>query len=120
MRCNSTDCILTDYFFYYRYGSISFIIRNTEFYIPVTQNIDIAAEIIKLEEELNYTRGFLRSVDAKLGNAKFVGGAPENVVAAERKKKSDAEERIHILEEQIRGLIGWMQEFRMQECRINW
>jgi len=86
--------------------SISFIIRNTEFYIPITQNIDIGAEIAKLEEELNYTKGFLRSVDAKLGNEKFVGGAPEKVVAAERKKKSDAEERIHVLEEQIRGLKG--------------
>lgn len=86
--------------------SLSFIIRNTEFYIPITQNIDIGAEIAKLEEELNYTRGFLRSVGAKLENDKFVGGAPENVVAAERKKKSDAEERIHVLEEQIRGLKG--------------
>jgi valyl-tRNA synthetase len=86
--------------------SISFIIRNTEFYIPITQNIDIGAEIAKLEEELNYTRGFLRSVETKLGNEKFVGGAPEKVVEAERKKKSDSVERIHVLEEQIRGLKG--------------
>ena len=86
--------------------SISFIIRNTEFYIPITQNIDIGAEIAKLEEELNYTRGFLRSVGAKLENDKFVSGAPEKVVDAERKKKSDAEERIHVLEEQIQGFKG--------------
>jgi valyl-tRNA synthetase len=86
--------------------SLSFIIRNTEFYIPITQNIDIAAEVAKLEEELNYTKGFLRSVNAKLGNEKFVSGAPEKVVAAERKKKSDAEERIHVLEEQIKGFKG--------------
>ena len=86
--------------------SISFIIRNTEFYIPITQNIDIAAEIAKLEEELNYTRGFLRSVETKLNNEKFVGSAPGKVVAAERKKKSDAVERIHVLEEQILGLKG--------------
>ncbi len=86
--------------------SISFIIRNTEFYIPITQNIDIGAEIAKLEEELNYTRGFLQSVGAKLENDKFVSGAPEKVVDAERKKKSDAEERIHVLEEQILGLKG--------------
>jgi valyl-tRNA synthetase len=83
--------------------AISFIIRNTEFYIPITQNIDIEAEIAKLEEELNYTKGFLKSVDAKLSNEKFVTGAPEKVVSAEKKKKSDAEERIHVLEEQIRG-----------------
>ena len=85
-------------------GSISFIIRNTEFYIPVTQNIDIEAEVSKLEEELNYTKGFLRSVEAKLGNEKFISGAPLKVVEAERKKKSDAEERINILEGQIQGL----------------
>lgn len=86
--------------------SISFIIRNTEFYIPITQNIDVGAEISKLEEELNYTRGFLKSVDAKLGNEKFVSGAPAKVVDAEKKKKSDAESRIKVLEEQIRGLQG--------------
>ncbi len=87
-------------------GSISFIIRNTEFYIPVTHNIDIDAEILKLEEELNYTKGFLRSVEVKLGNEKFVSGAPVKVVDAERKKKSDAEERIHVLEGQIHVLKG--------------
>jgi valyl-tRNA synthetase len=86
--------------------SMSFVIRNTEFYIPITQNIDIPAEIAKLEEELNYTKGFLKSVDAKLSNEKFVSGAPEKVVIAERKKKSDAEERIQVLEEQINGLKG--------------
>jgi valyl-tRNA synthetase len=86
--------------------SISFIIRNTEFYIPITQNIDIQAEIAKLEEELNYTKGFLKSVNLKLGNEKFVSGAPGKVVAAERKKKSDAEERIQVLEEQIKGFTG--------------
>jgi len=87
-------------------NSLSFIIRNTEFFIPITQNIDLEAEIAKIEEELNYTLGFLRSVDAKLSNEKFVNGAPDKVVTAERKKKSDAEERIHVLEEQIKGLKG--------------
>jgi valyl-tRNA synthetase len=87
-------------------GSISFIIRNTEFYIPITQNIDINAEISKLEEELNYIKGFLRSVETKLENEKFVNGAPVKVVNAERKKKSDAEERIQVLEGLIVGLKG--------------
>ncbi|MCX6243123.1 MAG: valine--tRNA ligase [Bacteroidetes bacterium] len=86
--------------------SISFIIRNTEFYIPVTHTIDIASEIAKLEEELNYTKGFLKSVEAKLGNEKFVSGAPEAVVTAERKKQSDAISRIKVLEEQIRNFKG--------------
>ena len=84
--------------------AISFIIRNTEFYIPVNQKIDIAAEISKLQEELNYTKGFLKSVEAKLGNKKFITGAPEKVIETERKKKSDAEERIQVLEGQISGL----------------
>jgi valyl-tRNA synthetase len=86
--------------------SISFVIRNTEFYIPVTHTIDIAAEIAKLEDELNYTKGFLRSVEVKLSNQKFVNGAPEAVVAAERKKKADAVARIKVLEKQIQNLKG--------------
>jgi valyl-tRNA synthetase len=86
--------------------SISLVIRNTEFYIPVTHTIDISAEIAKLVEELNYTKGFLKSVEVKLSNEKFVSGAPEAVVAAERKKKADAVSRIRVLEEQIRNLKG--------------
>ena len=60
--------------------SITFVAGNTEFFIPVTQKIDIEAEVLKLEEELNYTKGFLRSVEAKLGNEKFISGAPEKIV----------------------------------------
>jgi valyl-tRNA synthetase len=86
--------------------SITFVAGNTEFFIPVTQNIDIEVEISKLEEELNYTQGFLRSVEAKLRNEKFVSGAPEKVVNAEKKKKSDAVERIHVLKGQINKLKG--------------
>jgi valyl-tRNA synthetase len=86
--------------------SITFVAGNTEFFIPVTQNIDIEVEISKLEEELNYTQGFLRSVEAKLGNEKFISGAPEKVVNAEKKKKSDAVERITVLEKQLGKLRG--------------
>jgi valyl-tRNA synthetase len=87
-------------------GALSFVIGNTEFFIPVTESIDVDSEIAKLEEELKYTKGFLDSVEKKLSNKKFVSGAPAPVVDAERKKKSDAEERIHILEDQIRGFKG--------------
>lgn len=87
-------------------GSIAFVTGNTEFFIPVEQSLDITAEIAKLKEELNYMKGFLRSVEAKLENKKFINGAPEKVVAAEIKKRSDAEERIHVLEGQIMGLQG--------------
>ena len=86
--------------------SLSFVVRTTEFYIPHAQTIDLAAEIRKLEDELVYTRGFLETVDQKLNNEKFINSAPEKVVKAERKKKSDAEARISVLEEQIRLLKG--------------
>ena len=86
--------------------SIGFTIRNTEFYIPLTQRIDLETEILKLQEELDYTMGFLGSVEKKLSNEKFVNGAPEQVVTGERKKKTDAEERIKVLREQLQALKG--------------
>ena len=70
----------------------------------VTENIDTEAEIKKLEEELKYAQGFLKSVEAKLSNEKFVNGAPAAVVDKERKKKSDAEAKIKVLEQQIAAL----------------
>lgn len=84
--------------------SINFIVRTTEFYIPLTQAIDKDAEINKLQEELNYTRGFLASVMKKLSNEKFVKGAAQSVVDSERKKQADAESRIRLLEDQINSL----------------
>lgn len=85
-------------------NTLSFVVRNTEFYIPLTQQIDIGEEIKKLEEELIYTRGFLISVMKKLDNKSFVDNAPVKVVEIENKKKADAEARIRVLEEQIKGL----------------
>ena len=61
-------------------------------------------ELKKLNEELNYTKGFLKSVMGKLSNASFVNNAPKNVVDAENKKKEDAEMKIKTLEEQIASL----------------
>ena len=84
--------------------AFGFLVRATEFFIPVTDNIDTEAEIKKLEEELAYAQGFLRSVEAKLSNEKFVNGAPAAVVDKERKKKSDAEAKIKVLEQQIATL----------------
>ncbi len=85
-------------------GSVSFIIRNTEFYIPLVHDIDAEAEIRKLEEELSYARGFLESVEKKLTNEKFVSSAPGKIVEAERRKKSNAEGKIAVIEEQLKGL----------------
>ena len=84
--------------------AFGFLVKAVEFFIPVTDNIDTEAEIKKLEEELKYAQGFLRSVEAKLSNEKFVNGAPAAVVDKERKKKSDAEAKIKVLEQQIATL----------------
>ena len=83
---------------------MTFIIRSTEFYIPVEGSIDTEAEILKLKEELKYHRGFFDSVMKKLGNERFVNSAPKQVVDIERKKLADAEAKINIIEEQIKGL----------------
>ena len=84
--------------------AFGFLVKAVEFFIPVTDNIDTEAEIKKLEEELKYAQGFLKSVEAKLSNEKFVNGAPAAVVDKERKKKSDAEAKIKVLEQQIATL----------------
>ena len=87
-------------------SAFGFIIGSTEYFIPLTESVDIEAEIEKLKEELKYTQGFLISVDKKLSNERFVSGAPVDVVDKERKKKADAEARIAVIEQQIKSLEG--------------
>ena len=62
------------------------------------------AEIKKLEEELNYAKGFLNSVMKKLGNERFVNNAPASVIEKEQQKKADAVSKIKVIEEQIAAL----------------
>jgi len=85
-------------------GANSFTLKSTEFYVPLSANIDVDAEIEKLESELKYTQGFIQSIDKKLSNERFVNNAPAKVVELERKKKSDAEARIQVLEAQLKNL----------------
>jgi valyl-tRNA synthetase len=85
-------------------GALSFRVKSNEYFIPVTGAVNIEEEIAKLTEELNYTKGFLRSVQGKLSNEKFVGGAPEKVLEMERKKESDALSKIATIEQSIAGL----------------
>ncbi len=90
-------------------GAASFIInamqgRPDELFVPLKGAIDIDEEISKIRKELEYTKGFLSSVEKKLSNQKFVNSAPEQVVAMERKKKSDAEAKIAALEENLSSL----------------
>ena len=82
-------------------GAYSFIADAVEYFIPMTGYIDTGELRAKLEEDLAYTRGFLASVMKKLGNERFVNGAPAQVVANERKKQADAEAKIAALEAQL-------------------
>ena len=87
-------------------GALSFRVKSNEYFIPVAGSVDIEAEIKKITEELNYTKGFLQSVEKKLANDRFVNNAPEAVVAMERKKAMDAEEKIITLEKSLASLSG--------------
>lgn len=85
-------------------GALSYRVKSNEYFIPITGNIDVEAEIAKLTEELNYTKGFLKSVQGKLSNEKFVAGAPEQVITNERKKEADALAKIATIEQSLAGL----------------
>jgi len=78
-----------------------FIVKSTEFFIPLEGKIDAEKEREALLKELDYHKGFLVSVDKKLSNEKFVAGAPPQVIEMERKKKADAEAKIKALEESL-------------------
>ena len=82
----------------------AFMVGTAEFAVPLAGNIDVEEEIKKLEADLEYTRGFLASVDKKLSNERFVANAPEAVVANERKKKADAESKIATMEQALHQL----------------
>ncbi|AMA48792.1 MULTISPECIES: valine--tRNA ligase [Flavobacterium] len=85
-------------------GALSYRVKSNEYFIPIGEGIDIEAEIKKLTEELNYIKGFLKSVQGKLSNEKFVSGAPEQVIANERKKETDALAKIATIEQSLAGL----------------
>jgi valyl-tRNA synthetase len=85
-------------------GALSFRVKSNEYFIPITGNIDVEAEVEKLTAELIYTQGFLKSVQNKLSNEKFVNGAPEKVLANERQKEADALAKIATLEQSLAGL----------------
>ncbi|MDY0089474.1 MAG: valine--tRNA ligase [Flavobacteriaceae bacterium] len=85
-------------------GALTFRVKSNEYFVPISGNINIEEEIAKLTEELNYTKGFLASVEKKLSNEKFVAGAPEQVIANERKKQADALAKIATLEQSITSL----------------
>lgn len=82
----------------------TFLVGTTEYSVPLGNNIDIEAELEKLNGELKYLEGFLISVDKKLSNERFVANAKTEVVENERKKKADAESKIATIKENIATL----------------
>ena len=82
----------------------AFIVKTTQYFVPMGDKIDVEAEMKKLSDELTYLEGFLGSVMKKLSNERFVNSAPEKVVANERAKKADAEAKIAAIKERIEAL----------------
>ncbi|MCR5680518.1 MAG: valine--tRNA ligase [Prevotella sp.] len=82
----------------------AFMVGTDEFAVPLGDLIDVKAEIEKIEAQLKHLEGFLMGVQKKLANERFVQNAPEAVVAMERKKQSDAEEKIAALRESLAAL----------------
>ena len=82
----------------------AFMVGTDEFAVPLGDMIDVEAEIAKQEAQLKHLEGFLAGVKKKLSNEKFVAHAPEAVVAMERKKQSDSEEKIAALKESLAAL----------------
>jgi valyl-tRNA synthetase len=85
-------------------GALTFRVKSNEYFIPIAGAIDVEEELKKLREELNYTEGFLKSVQKKLSNERFVGNAPEQVIASERKKEADALAKIETLKTSLASL----------------
>ena len=84
--------------------SFTFLVGATEISMPLSENLDLAEEKKKTEEEIKYLKGFLVSVEKKLSNEKFVANAKPEIVENERKKQKDAQEKIAILEEKLKSL----------------
>lgn len=82
-------------------NAVNFIVGRDEFFVSVAGNIDTAAERERIEKELAYLDGFLKSVNAKLANERFVQNAKEEIITNERNKKADAEAKISILEKNL-------------------
>lgn len=85
-------------------GAFSFMIKSTEFFVPLSKNINVDEEKARIAKELDYNKGFLTSVQKKLANEKFVANAKPELIELERKKQADAEAKIKALEDQLAAL----------------
>jgi valyl-tRNA synthetase len=85
-------------------GATNFMVSTDEFYIPLTENIDPVAEISRLKKDKDYLLGFLKSVNAKLTNERFMSNAKPEIIEVELRKKDDAEAKLKIIEEGLSAL----------------
>jgi len=85
-------------------SALSFRVKSNEYFIPIAGNINVDEEIAKLTEELNYIKGFLKSVQVKLSNEKFVANAKPEIIENERKKETDALSKIATIEQSLASL----------------
>jgi len=87
-------------------GAINFLIGTDEFFIPLNETLDPLAETERLQKEKEYLTGFLKSVDAKLSNERFMNNAKPEIIEIELKKKADAEAKLKILDEGLAALAN--------------
>jgi valyl-tRNA synthetase len=85
-------------------AAATFMVGTTEFNVPLANTIDVDAELARLKHDLEYYQGFLKSVEKKLSNERFVSNAPAAVVDAERRKQADANSKIASIEVSIAAL----------------
>lgn len=85
-------------------GALTFRVQSNEYFIPISGSINVEEEIKKLTDELKYTEGFLKSVQGKLSNERFVNNAPAQVIEMERKKEADALAKIETLKSSLASL----------------
>jgi valyl-tRNA synthetase len=85
-------------------GSISSVVQKDKFFIETENELDTSAQKEQLKKDLEYQKGFLISVEKKLGNERFVQNAKPEVIEIERKKKADAEAKIKAIEESLQSL----------------
>jgi valyl-tRNA synthetase len=85
-------------------GTLTFRVQSNEYFVPISGTINIEEEIQKLSDELQYTEGFLKSVQSKLSNERFVNNAPAQVIEVERKKEADALAKIETLKSSLSSL----------------
>ena len=74
-------------------GSIQLVVSNSTFALPLFGVIDVEAERVRLEKEMQKAEADIKRVDQKLGNPNFVANAPEEIIEGEKEKREEAEGR---------------------------